>query len=223
MNRLQAILSLLAAFFGFFSPPVNAQVNLKIGYNISFMSSPGLDQIILKHNATQTYTSAFKKLRWMHGFEAGLRYKADIHAFELTYQSAYQALKAKGDMNGGAQPYTDLMKFGIQSAAFGYQISGEYFGIGTDLQYQWYTTRVELHSIEEKLKDHQKMLALKFYLMLTLPGNNGVDMAIQPYYILPFETYDLVPLSQYLQQEGNPGEEKWTRFGISLLFYNGGK
>jgi len=67
------------------------------------------------------------------------------------------------------------------------------------------------------------MLALKCYLMFTLEGSGGIDAALQPYYVLPFDTYDLDPLSQYLSQEAGPSGKKWTRFGLSVLFYNGNK
>lgn len=223
MNRSVSITAVLAAFFGFLLPPVNAQVNLKAGYNISLVSDPGLDQVVDAYSGSQPYSSPFNNLSWMHGFEAGLRFKADVHAFELTYQNAYQPLKAKGDFNNGNGPYTDKIKLGIQTGAIGYQVTGDVFGIGTDLQYQWYTTKVELVGVTEKFKHVQNMLALKFYLMFTLKGSGGVDAALQPYFVLPFDTYDLDPLSQYLNQEAGPTGKKWTRFGLSVLFYNGNK
>lgn len=223
MNLSISISAILAAFFGFLLSPVNAQVNLKAGYNISLLSDPGLDQVVEVFSGTQPYTTPFNKLSWMHGFEAGLRFKADVHAFEITYQNAYQPLHAKGDLNDGNGPYTDKIKLGIQSGAIGYQVTGDVFGIGTDLQYQWYTTRVELAGVTEKYKQVQNMLALKCYLMFTLEGSGFVDAALQPYFVLPFDTYDLDPLSQYLNQEAGPAGKKWIRFGLSVLFYNGNK
>ena len=223
MNRSISISALLAAFYGFLLTPVNAQVNLKAGYNISLVSDPGLDQVVGAFSDTKPYSNPFNKLTWMHGFEAGLRFKADVHAFELTYQNAYQPLQAKGDLNDGNGPYTDKIKLGIQSGAFGYQVTGDVFGVGTDLQYQWYTTRVELVGVTDKFKDVQTMLALKCYMMFTLEGSGGIDAALQPYFVLPFDTYDLDPLSQYLNQEAGPPGKKWTRFGLSVLFYNGNK
>lgn len=214
---------MIAAFFGFLLPPVNAQVNLKAGYNISLVSDPGLDQVIDAFSVTQQYSSPFNKLSWMHGFEAGFRFKMDVHAFELTYQNAYQPLKAKGDLNSGNGPYTDKIKLGIQTGAIGYQVTGEVFGLGTDLQYQWYISKVELDGAPEKFKHVQKMLALKFYLMFTLKGSGGIDAALQPYFVLPFDTYDLDPLSLYLNQAEGPSGKKWIRFGLSVLFYNGNK
>jgi len=136
MNRSSSIFIWLAAFFGFLLPPVNAQVNLKAGYNIS-LADPGLNQVVKAFSSSQNYTSPFNQLSWMHGFEAGLRFKADIHAFEVTYQNAYQRLQAKGDHNDGTGPYSDKIRLGIQSGAIGYQVTGEVFGMGTDLQYQW--------------------------------------------------------------------------------------
>jgi len=223
MNRRKTFVFVLAALFGLLSLPGNAQANLKAGYNFSIVSDLGLNQVIETFSATQPYTSSFNKFSWMHGFEAGLRVKADIHAFEITYQNGYQPLTAQGDFNDGSGSYKDKIRLGLQSGAIGYQVTGEMFGLGTDLQYQWYTTRVESGHTGAKYKNVQEMLAMKFYLMLTLQGSGNVDAALQPYFVLPFDVYDADPLSQYLNQVPGPEGKKWTRFGLTILFYNGNK
>ena len=223
MNRSISISAILVAFLGFLLPPVDAQVNIKAGYNISLVSDPGVNQVVEKFSNSQSYTSAFNKFSWMHGIEIGFRFKSDVHAFEITYQNAYELLKAKGDLHDGNGPYTDKIRLGIQSGAIGYQVTGEVFGVGADLQYQWYTSKVDLKNATDKFKHTQNMLALKCYLMFTLEGSGVVDAALQPYFVLPFDNYDLDPLSQYLNQKAGPAGKKWTRFGVSILFYNGNK
>jgi len=223
MDRPKAMWYLLAAFFGCICIPVNAQFNLKTGYNLSFLSTPGVNDVISSYNASQSYTKSFSKLTWMHGIEAGLRYKFGAGALEATYQASFQQLRAEDDIPGTKEVYSDRIKFGIHSGALGYQISGQVIGFGTDLQYQWYRTKVIYGLTEDTHKDIQNMLALKFYLMATLTGNKGVDIAIQPYWLMPFDEYNLNPLNTFLNQDGDPGSEKWTRFGLTILFYNGEK
>lgn len=221
MLRPKATLFLLSAFFGFFSSPADAQVNLKTGYNFSILSDPGVDQIIRSYNDLIGYSSGFGNLRWMHGFEAGLRFKSGFNALEFSYQGGYQSLKAEG--KNGDVIYTDKLRFAIHSLAVGYQASDRLWGLGTDLQYQFYKTKFTAGLPVEDFKNWQSMLALKFYLMLTLKGRKGVDMALQPYYVLPFKEYDPDPLAQYLNVEPITSHDRWHRFGISLLFYNGAK
>lgn len=201
---------------------MQGQVNLKAGYNLSFMSDPGLNQVISTFNVSQDYTRTFNKVGWLQGFEGGVRFKADIHAFELTYQSAYQALNAEGQILPGPETYTDKINVAVNSLALGYQLSGDFVGGGVDIQYQRYKSRVRLLD-EDQYKDIQEMWGMKFYLMLTLEGSGYVDAAIQPYYVLPFDAYDINPISQYLNQEDGPAGKKWTRVGITFVFYNGGK
>jgi len=221
MIRPKAIFILLVVFFGFFSSPADAQVNLKTGYNISFLSNPGFDQLITRYNQSQSYQTNFHRLRWMHGFEMGLRLKDDIHAVELTYQAAFQGLKGVGLV--GVEEYTDRLKLGIHSLALGYQASDKVFGAGVDLQYQLYKVRFLPGISSTSFKDLQSIIGLKFYLMATLRGRKGVDMALQPYYVLPFKSYDLGPVSQFLQIEPSPPNHRWNRFGLTILFYNGQK
>ena len=172
MNRSIGISTLLAAFLGFLLPPVNAQVNLKAGYNISLVSDPGVNQVVETFNNSQSYISAFNKFSWMHGIELGFRFKADIHSLEISYQNAYQLLQAKDELMDGSGFYRDKIRLGIQSGAI---------------------------------------------------GSGGIDASLQPYYVLPFDSYNLDPLSIYLNQETGPVGKKWTRFGLSVLFYNGNK
>ena len=221
MNCPKAIVILLLAFFGFFSSPADAQVNLKTGYNFSILSDEGIDRIIADYNQTQPFSSPFGKLHWLHGFEVGLRFKADLHAFEITYQSSYQTLKAIGVSTN--QEYTDKLRFGIHAFALGYQAANRFIGLGADLQYQFYRTKFTPGQTPDVFKNTQNMLAVKMYLMLTLQGQKGVDMALQPYYVLPFQNYNLDPLAAYLHVEPSSSSERWNRFGITLLFYNGDK
>jgi hypothetical protein len=201
---------------------VEAQINLKAGYNLSFLSDPGLNEVISTFSESQNYNRDFRKVGWLHGFETGIRFKSDIHAFEITYQSAYQALSAEGQLMPESTTYTDKINFSVNSLAAGYQVSGDMFGGGVDIQYQQYKSRVRLNE-EDQFKYLQGMWGMKFYLMLTLQGSGIVDAAVQPYFILPFDAYDPSPVNQYLNQESGPEGKKWTRIGISFIFYNGGK
>jgi len=223
MNRKKTLVFFVATFIVFLAPLIKAQVNLKAGYNISFLSDPGMNEVIQTFEDQQDYTSGYDKLSWLHGFETGVRIKSGVSAIELTYQNGYQQLKAKGELNGGSMPYVEKIKISIQSAGFGYYASGELIGLGADIQYQWYRTKVELAEPDLEFKDIQEMWGMKIYGVLTLRGSGGIDAALQPYFILPFGKYDHDPLSLFLNQEAGPEAKKWNRFGLTFLFYNGDK
>ena len=223
MHRLTANFVLLLAFFGCFSSPSYAQINLKTGYNISVITSPGLDRLIESFNQDQAYTSPFADLRWMHGLETGLRLKGGIHALELTYQGAYKSFKASGLNPPSGATYTDKLKYAVHSAAVGYQIADGGFGLGIDLQSQWYKFKIESGQTQVKSKNVQHMMSYKFYMMITLHGDKNVDLAFQPYMVLPIKYYDLQPISEILGLEEGGGKDRWIRYGLSVLFYNGGK
>jgi hypothetical protein len=223
MHRHTANFVLLLAFFGILSSQVYAQVNLKTGYNLSIISNPGLDRLIESFNQTQAYTSPFSNLRWLHGLEAGLRLKAGVHALEFTYQGAYKSFKANGINSSTDANYTDKMKYAVHSVAAGYQLGDGPFGLGIDLQNQWYKFKYESGQTQRVSKNVQHMMSYKFYLMITLHGDKNVDLAFQPYMVLPTKYYDLQPISQILGLEEGVGRDKWIRYGLTVLFYNGSK
>jgi hypothetical protein len=221
MTIPRAIRGLLAVFFGILSLAVDAQVNLKTGYSFSLNSDEAIDNIIAEYNQTTINTTKFKNLRWMHGFDAGLRYKAGASAFELSYIGAYRHLRAEYPNPLGGDPLVDKLKFDVHSIGLSYQLSEGYFGIGAELQYQWYVTKATLTQPNRKFKDVQEMWGTKLYLMLILEGSGDVSLVIEPYYIIPSGTYDSKPLQQFLETPTTQDQNKWTRFGISFLFYNG--
>jgi hypothetical protein len=200
---------------------LSAQVNLKTGYNLSFPSAKGMNQLIDIHNEQTGYDDPFSNMEWLHGLEAGFRLKGGIHALELTYQGSYQSLKATKSVAG--QSYTDKLKSSIHALCLGYQVSEGHFGLGADFQYQFHRLRFEDGLTEVDFKETQRIPALKLYLMLTLGGAQAVDMAVQPYVVLPLRSLDYTGLKQHLQIEETISPEKWVRFGITLLFYNGQK
>lgn len=212
---------LLVVFFGLISLPGFAQINLKTGYNISLVTLQDLEPVIEDFNTIKGYTSGFQSLDWMHGFQAGIRYKANEHGVELYYQGAYQTLKAEGNIGG--EDFTDKFRFAVHAIGFGYQASSSFFGAGTNIQYQFYKAKFIPETGASGFRDLQKMWALKFYLMVILQGNNSVDMSLQPFFILPLTSYDLDPLARFAGSDLNSNNDRWKRFGISLVFYNGGK
>ena len=221
MTIPRAIHGLLALFFGILSLVVDAQVNLKTGYSISLNSDEAIDNIIAEHNQSTINSEKFKNLRWMHGFDTGLRYKSGPNAFELSYLGAYRHLRAEYPNPLGGNQLVDKLKFDVHSAGFSYQLSEGYFGGGVEIQYQWYVTKATLTQPDRKFKDVQKMWGTKLYLMLILGGAGDVALVIEPYYIIPHGTYDSQPLQQFLETPSTQDQNKWTRFGISFLFYNG--
>lgn len=197
-----------------------AQVNIKSGYNFSVPSSEGLNLIIEERNRQAGYTDAFSKIQWMHGLEAGLRLKGGVHAVELSYQGAYQSLKAKRELAN--ETYDDKIKTSIHAIALGYQAGEGLFGLGLDFQYQFHRIRFEDELGETSFQDVQSIGALKPYLMLTLSGSGNVDMAVQPYGVFPLKSFDYSALQNHLGTAVSSPSEKWIRLGVTVLFYNGG-
>jgi hypothetical protein len=221
MTFPKAIPGLLTVFFGLFSLPITAQLNLKTGYSISLVSDPVVNHLIDEQNQANSYTKDLKQLEWMHGFDAGIRYKSGLHAFELTYGGAYRHLRGYLANPSGGNDLYDRVNFDVHSLGLGYQLAEGLFGLGAELQYQWYITKSELILPYESFKDVQTMWATKVYLMLILGGSGDISLVISPYYIIPGGTYDAQPLQQFLETTPEAKQNKWNRLGISFIFYNG--
>jgi hypothetical protein len=216
-----AIVGLLMVFFGLLTFPIIAQINIKAGYSFSLVHDEAIDQLIDEVNQAGSYDRDYKNLRWVHGFDAGVRFKSGPHALEISYLGGYRHLLARTNNPAGGSDFVDKLIFDTESFGFGYQLSDGNFGIGADLQYQWYYTKAKLTLPDRNFKNVQEMWATKLYLMLILEGSGSVTAVIEPYYILPTKGYNAQPLQEYLETTIHPSDNRWTRFGLSFLFYNG--
>ncbi len=221
MSCPKAILPLLTVFFGLLSVSLNAQINIKAGYSFSLVHDEAIDQLIDEVNQAGAYDRDFKNFRWMHGFDVGLRFKSGPHALEISYLGGYRHLLANTNNPAGGSDLIDKLIFDTESFGLGYQLSDGYFGIGAELQYQWYYTKARLTLPDRSFKDVQEMWATKLYLMLILEGSGSVTAVIEPYCILPTTGYNAQPLQEYMETTIHPSNNRWTRFGLSFLFYNG--
>ncbi len=186
------------------------------------MSDDGMNRVVHFFDNPE-YTSAFHDFQWLHGIEVGMRYKNHVQALELSYQGAYQRLQATGTHVDNNVNFTDKIRVAIHSGCLGYHLSGDVVGAGAELQFQWYHTKANVYPREETLKHVQAMTGYSFFMLFTLSGRHAIDMVLKPYVILPGKRYDLDPLLQYSGVKVDVPHQKWTRFGLSVLFYNGGK
>lgn len=222
MDCPKAIRLLLLVLVGYLSSPINAQFNIKTGYNLSLLSDPGMNQAVhLFQNAE--YKTPFRDLSWLHGIEVGMRYRNHVQAIELSYQGGYQRLQALGTHVDNNANFTDKIRLTVHSACVGYQLTGDVVGVGAEWQFQWYQTKAEIFPREQTLKHVQSMNGYSVFMLFTLSGRKAIDMVLKPYLIIPDKPYNLDPLIQYSGAEIHLPHKKWTRFGISVLFYNGGK
>jgi|GEM_PF-1241750 len=221
MTFHKAVTCLLVLFFGILSLPIIGQINIKAGYSFSLVHDDAIDQLVDEVNQANDYEHNLKNLRWMHGFDVGLRFKSGPHALELSYLGGYRHLLGTNPNPGGGSDIKDKLIFDTESFGLGYQLSDNHFGMGAELQYQFYYTKAKLTLPDQSFKDIQKMWATKLYLMVILEGSGSVTAVIEPYYILPTKGYDPQPLQHFMETTINPTNNKWTRFGLSFLFYNG--
>jgi hypothetical protein len=222
MNHPKAPSGLLAVLLAILFSPVHAQFNLKSGYNFSWLPDSGTDRLIGLFN-TPEHTNTFPTLTWLHGFEAGMRYKSGASALELGYQGGYRSLRAEGTRLSDGTAFTDKLKFAVHAVTLGYIASGEVFGLGAELQYQWNKTTAKLEEPVGSFKHSQPMWAYSFFMTFTFAGNNNIDMVLKPYYTIPDKPYDPDPLRSFNGADIQLERRKWNRFGLSLIFYNGPK
>ena len=201
---------------------VQAQVNMKIGYNLTFPDLSVNNQILSAYNpADSEVVDPFGSLGFMHGIQLGIRYRWSNMAAELGWENLSRDRTALS-YRASSDSFTDRQyNYGFTGFSFGLDNYFDKFGIGSMLLYQKMGISRSIGNNDLSLVD-EKNWALRFQFIIQVQQSSMVSLQLKPYYQFALSTYNLAPLASDLNvtRLSNLGESP-SFFGISLVFYNG--
>ena len=201
----------------------NAQWNIKVGYNLGFMSMSENDDIMDTYNSgTPDLEESMPYLRTLHGLELGIRYKLDIAAFELSWSNTGRDREALIKDPSDGSIYDKQLGYSFNTFSFAMEnIYGNY-GYGANIGWNIMKVKTNIGTSSNKqniLKENY--LSSKFYLMWNSEGSGSLSVSIRPYVQLAWDSVDLSDINFNLNGVEGEISAKPLVYGISLLFYNG--
>ena len=216
-------------FIGLFNTNAHSQINVKVGYSLSFLQSKVNDEIIEEFNTRNDFLGkdgSFNKWRSAHGLSLGLYYRSRIFGFELSYNNKINKVEARGSdpLTNGRFERDIQYKINSLSAAYELFVS-EGLGLGASLDWTTFKMNYEVNNDNNnELLTKQEGLSSNFYVVLNLPGNEIISLAIKPFVQIPWTSWDFKPLDETLNPNGSSitnHKERVLNFGIQFVFYNG--
>ncbi|MDX1477401.1 MAG: hypothetical protein R3301_06815 [Saprospiraceae bacterium] len=203
----------------------DAQFNLKVGYRLGILDAPVHDAIIQQHNLlNDSYSTIFRPLKSLHGFELGVRQRNRNVSYEFGWKLQRNMQKATGNFIDGT-PYENQLTYEFQAISTGLYGHLGPVSIGGSLDYNF--LRIKQNFVEPDQDDSMKdnLFSSDFSLTYTFPSDGVVTLALQPYFRVNWGQYDITPLYESLTNsvaEGpRPMREKFAMYGFSVIVYNG--
>ena len=207
-----------------FAHTLEAQLNVKIGYDLSVLDPTANNAIIARNNEKETYQSEFSSLSLFNGLQTGIRYKFDVVALEFTYGMKIKGLRAEGTNLGSGQNIENRLGYAFQRFSGGLESLFGTFGLGATIDYniQGIKSTFEGEGSSGKLKNNS--WGNTVFLSLNFEGSGNTSLSIKPFAQFFWSDWDLSTFDAQINGEAQLGitqNERFTNFGISLIFYNG--
>ena len=211
-----------------------AQFNIKVGYNLGFVSPDVNNSILEAYNEVQGPAfddfNPIPGLNLVFGVNLGLRYKFEFAAITFDWEGLNRSISSVGFTN---QAFPNLpissrfeLNYGFNNLMVGLETSYGRWGIGSNIG----RTRISLtrntigdeeFSLFSRSNVSRNQYFARFHLSIDFIGNRTVAFSIRPFIHIPITDIDLSPIAQELQVSVPDTEESFPMFGLSFSFYNG--
>lgn len=219
-------IEVILIIFLFCSFGTMAQINLKVGYDLSYFNPSSLDKIISDYNQdVGFFEEEMKSLSLVSGLTIGLRYKMGRSALEFSFQTGNKNHEAAGVDPFSSDVFRNRLFYGVRSYSLGYQTLFGDFGYGFTFGTRKVSIRTDVPNDDDLRIGivEESNYSSRFYLMYRLPSQGRLSFTLVPYVEMPWGKTDITALADNLgvAQEDGKYTDGFRSFGISLVFYNG--
>ncbi len=234
---MRITLALLALLF--MSSSVHAQVNLKAAYRLAFTDPTTFNSILQEHNSIveeddfMEYTTEFKDLKVMNGFELGLRYKFSAVAFEVGWMNKRRGLRAEGRRVSNGNSFRNSITTSINTLSAGlYSFFGP-ISIGGTIDYNYLKIKSDFEETPSDFTkssfittDKDEAWSSQFSISYDFSNGGLLGVTIRPYVDVYWSEFDLTGFNKTINnRDPKPFEpslkETFATWGISFILYNG--
>lgn len=203
---------------------MSSQVQVKIGYNMGFISSDVYDQMVQEFNLSnfEQIDIPLAELKFMHGIELGARYQLNGNAIEFSWNNLKEDGAAVGETASGGL-FEEEFFYSMNQFALAFE---NFFGpvsIGTGIGYNKISFRERIAGSEHKrnlISDSQ--WTAKISIAYNFISSRSVSFAIKPYVQVPLTKINLADMAEGMNIPPRPNtSEGFLHWGLSFVFYNG--
>ncbi|MBK9107266.1 MAG: hypothetical protein IPM92_02505 [Saprospiraceae bacterium] len=214
--------------FGFLQLGLNlgrTQVNVQVGYGLSFLN-PKVNDAIIHDYLTENDWLVKKdiQLNMLHGIDLGLKHTWSAIAMGIVWKNRGGKLNFEG-----LHPVTGSLNkqelfYSLNTYSLFLETNGRFIGLGATLDWNDFGIKQRYTGLDSKINIiSEANWGHRFYLNLNFPAGNSAQICLQFSYHLPYGEFDLNPLANSILTNNSKlySKDKWNQFGITLLINNG--
>ena len=175
---------------------LNAQLNLKVGYEMIFFEPEGTKAIIDAYNSQSPWLDdKFESIKYLHGFHTGLRFQAKPLAWEASYSKRFRVSRATGDDPDFGIETTRKIAYDVELVSLAQEIQIGNFGFGASIDYNWINVLTEVEDEDNtrfEVKDNS--WSSQFHFVFHIPKAGFTSLSIQPYVQIYWSEFDVSAL-----------------------------
>jgi len=187
------------------------------------MDLPVNTQILQKYNASNTWLSSdFKAIKILNGLQIGLRYTGSYGSVGLNWSYGQAKTSTEGLNPADKLEFNRSIYYKLESYNFLLETGGNWIQLGASLNLNYLSIKDKFTPNSNKIKlSRQAVWGIQFHLNIGLSSGSVCRIALQPYYLLPWESFSLTPLEYALNASSDSKTSNFKHFGVRLLLFNG--
>ena len=216
---------LLSAFCFLVSLSLSAQLNLKVGYNLSFAQAQELDDVLSQFNEDNPWLDKrFKSFDIVNGLLLGFRYRFSSTALSANIYNRFKTLEASGTDPATNTAFFRKLSLKSRGISFGIEQFVGMISLGVTLD----RDRFILESKNVSDGDFFGLIDVAdwsnhIYVGINTPRSSGLALSIRPFVHIPWSSFSVDPLEENLGVSMSGRESKFWNFGVQVIFLNGSK
>ena len=202
--------------------PVSGQLNILVGYGLSYEDASGINSLISEHNAANSwYKVDMDDVALGHGLYLGLRYDMGAVKTLMAYRTSGKEVKAEGIPPGETESFQRRLSVRNNVVSLGLESSFDWFNWGATVDYNFHKISSEITGISDPYEvQDDGFLSSHVYLNFSFLGSQQLGLTLQPYVQFPLSDFSLDNLSEELNVAKGRKHQS-TTFGLTVILVNG--
>ena len=210
------------------SVSLSGQVNLRVGYNLGYLTPEKHHQILQQFNSDRPWIlPGFKNFKTLNGIQLGLRYTLedmDWLAFEITWHNQYHRQSVTGIDPAPNTEFSRIAGFRYSSLGLGMENFIGQVSWGASINYDQVKHHLEGTNMNKHTVQENFGWSSHFFLGYNVKSGPTMKIGFRPYAHISWHNINLAGLNEALNPLSDsslPIEENYSAFGLMIVFYNG--
>lgn len=205
---------------------LNAQFNFQVGYGYNWSELTNFNRIFEIHNTNHPeFSKKIEPLHGLHGISLGFRQSFNLVSLHFTWSNQIKKNYSLVPISSSSSvEFKSEYFYKQQYYSLGLESAGSLLAFGGSIDMRHFNIKGRKTGSDEKFGIFdEKKFGNTFYSQFDFPVSRRMAILIRLSYSLPWNSFDFINFSQFINSTSSTISEKdkFHQIGLSLLFSNG--